>query len=193
MREKRVEAVQKRRRIREAATAEGAELEDQERGLIAVGQERAQEHLLKGVGVQKALVVAAGLRAIAGVNGKDLARDLLGNFEGEAEALRRPREELLPEVLGGELIEREVSAHRGEDLRVLTQALGLELFFGEAAAGEIALPAINLSEPPLILPGAAADIDIVGGQVTEAIRQVVAGKRIGIFEERTYHACAARK
>jgi hypothetical protein len=29
--------------------------------------------------------------------------------------------------------------------------------------------------------------------MTEAIRQVVAGERIGIFEERTYHACAARK
>ena len=30
-------------------------------------------------------------------------------------------------------------------------------------------------------------------KLAQALRQVVARERIGLFEERTYHACAARK
>jgi len=44
---------------------------------------------------------------------KYLAGDLFRHFESEAEALRRLPEQLAPEIFRGELVEREISAHRG--------------------------------------------------------------------------------
>ena len=156
-------------------------------------QQRAHEHLLENVRVQERFVLAPRLRAVARVNRKHFARDLFRHFEGEAEVLRSLSEELVPEFRGGELVKSEIAADRRENLAVLAQALGFESLFGETSARQVAVPAVDLSQPALVLPGTAADVDILRGQLSQTLRQVVARERVRFLEKRTYHDCAARK
>ena len=60
-------------------------------------------------------------------------------------------------------------------------------------ARQIALAAIDLAEPALVFPRAATDENILRGEFPQTVREVVARERVGVFKERTYHACIARK
>src|ERR1019366_1198186 len=192
LRQERVQAIHKLDHIVKAAPSEGAELEDQQRRLPPVRQERAHEHLLENVRVQESLILAARLRAVPRVRGEHLAGNLFRHFEGEAEVVRSLAEQLAPEFRGGELIEGEIAADRGEDLAVFAQALGLEELLGEAPARQVAFAPVDLPQPALVLPGTAADPDVPRRQLAQPVRQVVARERFRFFEEWTYHARTAR-
>src|SRR5688572_2134517 len=88
---------------------------------------------------------------------------LLRHLEAESEVRRRSREHLLPCVRCRELIETEVTAHRGERLGVLANALSLELLSGELLAGEVAIGGVDASEPSFVLPGRRAEVDAALG------------------------------
>src|ERR1035437_3874312 len=159
----------------------------------SVRHERAQEHLLKNARVQERFILPARLRAVPRVRREHLAGNLLRHFEGEAEVLRRLPEKPAPEFLRGELVEGKIAADRREDLAVFPQALGLEELPGEAAARQVAFAAVDLPQPALVLPGTAANVDVLRGQLAQLVRQAVARERQRIFEPPAYHACAARK
>jgi hypothetical protein len=190
--QERIQAINKLADIVEAARTEGAELEDQQRRLPTVRQQGADEHLLENARVQKRGVLAARLRPVPRVRGEHFAGNLFRHFEGESEVLRGVAEQLAPEFRSGELVEGEIAADGGEYLAVFAQALGLEEPLGEASAREVAFAAIDLPEPAFVLPGTAADQDVLRRQLTEPVRQKVAREGIRFFEERTYHDCAAR-
>src|SRR5450432_344209 len=199
--EERVEAIQKLRQAGETAASESAEFEDHQRGLLPVGKQRADEHVLEHPAIQEGFVVAAAGGAVSRVDREYLARDLLGHLEGEAEMLGRQLEQAAPELLGGKLVEGEIAAHRGKSLRVFAEALGLEKLLREFAAGEVAFPAIDLAEPSFVFPGTAADEDVVRREPAqfggEALGIEGAWVVYGAVEEpaevSAYHACAARK
>ena len=86
-----------------------------------------------------------------------------GHFEGEPKVFRRLTEQLAPEFFGGELVEREVAADGGENLGVFAQALRLEELLREAPARQVAIAAVDLPEPAFVLPGTAADVDMLCG------------------------------
>ena len=98
--------------------------------------------------------------AVARVRRKHFAGDLFRHFEGEPEAGGRLQEQPAPEIVGGELVEGEVAAHRGKGLGVLAQALGLEQLSRKSAARQIVAAAVDLPKPAFVLPGAAADVDM---------------------------------
>src|ERR1022692_4067373 len=124
---------------------------------------------------------------------KHFAGNLFRHFEGKAEVLRNQGKQLAPEFLRGELVEREIAADRRENLAVFPQALGLEELLGEAPARQVAFAAVDLPQPALVLPGTAADVDVLRGQLAQPLRQTLARERVRIFEQPAYHACAARK
>ena len=132
LREEGIEAVEEFPRTGEGAPAEGAEFEDEERGLFLVREEGADEHLPEHVRVEEGFILAAGLRAVARVDGVDLAGDLLRDFEGEAEVRGHVREEAAPEFLRGELVEGEIAADGGKTRR--TARYPARTIFREAAA-----------------------------------------------------------
>ncbi len=143
--------------------------------------------------VQERFILAPRLRTVTRVRGEYLARHLFRHFEGEAEMLRSLSEKLTPELRGGELVKGEIAAHRRENLAVLSQTLGLENFLGEASARQVAIPAVDLPQPALVLPGTAADVDVLRRELTQSLGEVLARERVRFFEKRTYHDCAARK
>src|SRR5690242_17536182 len=87
---------------------------------------RAEEHFAQHPGIEKCLVLFAGLRTVSRMAREDLARNLLRHLECEAEMLRGLRKQLLPELRSGKLIEREIAADRREGLGIFAQALLLE-------------------------------------------------------------------
>src|SRR5579871_488279 len=190
--EERVETIEKFRQLGKAAPAKRSEFEDQQRRLGAIRKQRAEKHLLQHVVIEEGFIRFAALRPVARMRRKYLAGDLFGNFEGETKGLRRLLEESAPEILGGELVKREIAAHGWERFGVLAQALGLETLTGKLAARQIALARINLAEPALVLPGTAADINVLGSERAEPRREGVPVEGAGLLEQRTYHARAAR-
>src|SRR5262249_1786240 len=143
---------------------ERAELEDQGRDPVLVALERLQERLAQQVEIEKRRILESCLRSVARLDGKPAAGDLLGDLEREPERGGRLGEELLPEVLGRELVEGEIAADGRESGRVLLQALGFESFFRETAVMQIVPPRIDLAEPAFVLPGAGSDENALAGQ-----------------------------
>jgi hypothetical protein len=80
------------------------------------------------------------------------------------------------------VIKREIAAHSGEDLGVLPEAFLLEEFLGETAPRKVAITAIDLVEPALVLPGTAADEDIARRQFPQTRGEVLARERVRVFE-----------
>ncbi len=164
LRKKWIEALHEGARIGENAPGECAKFENQRGDLVLIRFERTQKSFAQQSGVEKRRILHASLRAIARVDREYLAGDLLGDFEGELKTRRRLAEKPLPEALGRKLIEGEVAANGRKDLSVFAQALRFECLLREAATAQIIRPGIDLVEPSLVLPGAAADIDAVACQ-----------------------------
>src|SRR5690349_9479602 len=137
--EERVEAVEKFGQLRETATAERAEFENQQRGLFAIGKKGPEEHLRQYSIVQECLIGLAGLRPISRMRRKYLACNLLGHLESEAEGRGHLLEEFTPEFFGRELIKGEIAADGGEGFGVFAKAVGFKALAGEAAARQIAV------------------------------------------------------
>src|SRR5690242_6348543 len=95
---------------------------------------------------------------------EDLARDLLRDLERKPEPRRRFPEQAAPEVVGRELVEGEVAADRRERFGVLAETVRFELLFREPATGKVPLARVDLAEPALVFPRAAADPDVLRGQ-----------------------------
>ncbi len=116
---------------------------------------------------------------------------------GTLKAKRKPsgvwRKRRVQKSTGGELVEREIAADRGKRLGVFFQAIGLECLAREFAAREIPFAAVDLAKPALVLPGTAADVDVLRRKTAQTGGQRVAVEVTGLVEERTYHAAAARK
>jgi len=90
------------------------------------------------------------------------------------------------------LIESEITAHCREGLGVFAQALGFKALARKTTAGKVPLARINLSEPPFVLPGTTANVNAIDRKRLQACCQRLAIERAALFEERPYHARAAR-
>ena len=121
---------------------------------------------------------------------KHFAGNLFRHFEGELEMGGRLAEQLPPEFRSGELVECEVAAHGGEGFGVLVQALALKEPGREVPARQITLARVNLPQPALILPGAAADQNVLRGKRTQAPSETGAVEAGRVLEQRPYHARA---
>src|SRR5258708_7299422 len=110
LRQERIEQRHKMATIGNDVLGECVEFENQRRDFLVVRFERPQERLAQQSEVQKGRVRHPALCAVPRVIGKQLARDLFGNLEGELKSRRRLAEQALPEVFAGELVESEIAA-----------------------------------------------------------------------------------
>ena len=89
-------------------------------------QKVLEESIAQQVEIEKRQVIESRLCAVTWMRRKSPAGDLFGNFEGEAEALGRLREQFLPELRRRELVKGKIAADRGECFSILPQARLLE-------------------------------------------------------------------
>src|SRR5947208_71563 len=82
--------------------------------------------------------------------------DVFGHLQREMQASRR-FEETLPILRRRELVEREISADNRKGLGVLRDAFRLKPLLRELAACGIAVAAVDLAAPSLVLPRTRAD------------------------------------
>ncbi len=87
-----VQALQKLAQIGKDALCDCSKFENQYRNLSPVRLERSQKSLLQQIEVEKGGILATALRAIPRMAGKQPARNLFRNLEGELESCRRLRE-----------------------------------------------------------------------------------------------------
>ena len=128
-------------------------------------QQRADEHLLKDVrrpGRPRSRGRPA--RRSAGAMGNTLQVICSGTLKAKRKCSGACANSLLQNSCGGELVEGEIAADGGEDFAYSRRHSASKSFLGEASARQVALAAVDLSEPAFVLPGTAADVDILRGQ-----------------------------
>ena len=91
------------------------------------------------------------------------------------------------------MIEREIAADDGKGFRVLAEAFGFEPFPREPPARQIAIARVDLAKPAFILPGTAADENVLRRQRLQTRGKPSPVEAARLVEERTYHAWQARK
>src|SRR5579871_3552776 len=174
IRKERVQFLQEFGCIEDSFSGKITEFKDDDRRAVAVGFRGAKKGILEQIRIEKRLVLDSGERSITRVAGKYLASDLFRGFEGESKTGRSLPEQPAPELFSRKLIKGEIAANGGKRLGVFLQTGFVEGFLREAAAGKIPGAAVNLAEPPFILPGTAADVDVAAGESFEARRELVA-------------------
>jgi hypothetical protein len=147
----------------ERLLVERPELEYERADLRAITLEPARKKLIEGSGVQEVLVREPGPFSVPSVCRPSSYRDVLGDLEAEDELRRRGVEQLRPVLLTRELVERQVTADRRKRLGIFRQAVFLELGFGELAARQVAILAVDAAAPALVLPRAGAEVDTLIG------------------------------
>jgi hypothetical protein len=139
---------------------------------------------LKKRRIEERRIIVAGARPIAGMTGKLLNRDVLGNFERELQLGGRGGKQLAPVIRGRELVKREIAANDRKCFGVFGQAFVVEALLRETAAREIALLGINLPEPAFVFPGAGADENILGSEGSEPSAEPLAVDAKRLLEQR---------
>ncbi len=130
-----------------------------------IWNQRTKESVEKQPRVQKrGIFQPPALGSITRVHWEHFAGNLFRYFEAELEAGRHLPEQLPPEVFARKLVEREVAAHRRKHSGVLSQAALFKRLLRELATMQIPRPVVDLIEPSLVLPGAAADEDTFRSQ-----------------------------
>src|SRR5262249_25957558 len=158
------EPVQKSWQIFESAMVEGSKFEDQRGRAVAICRQRLQEHCVKRARIQEFRILFPRLWPVTVVRREDLAGNLFGNLEGELKLWRRLRKQPAPKLFGRKLVECEISAHNRKCFRVFAQAIPFERLPRKSPPRKIPFARVNLAQPSFVLPGAAADINVLPRQ-----------------------------
>src|SRR5258708_4888099 len=156
---------------------QGAELEDQDAGLLPVWLQSANERLLEERRIEERRILQTRERPVARVHRPQGNRDLLRDLETPAERFRCLAEQPGPERIRWKLIEREVAADRREHGRILAETGLLEQLFGKTPARAIQGSRIDLPQPAFGFPPASADENTAFGELIQAVAKTLTIKR----------------
>jgi hypothetical protein len=129
-----------------------AEFEDQHSYAVTIGLQRLKKCGMKKRKVQVRFIRQARTRSVPWMRGETFAGDFFRNLEREAQARRGRCEQLLPELIGRELVKREVTANDGKCLCVFSKAAFFEALLRESPADQIRLTRVDLAHPALVFP-----------------------------------------